>query len=138
VGTNSRVLSLLLIQVLLIAFAIYVGVSDSAFPGAPTVARVGLVVLSIAVCFLAGEVARISTHFRALLGALQQQTAAATPRNDREAVDVLVAALGSANGDTRDMAWKNLRRITGQDLPLDEARWKEWWAGAREGFSRGR
>ena len=135
-GSNGRALSLLLVQVLLIAFAIYVGVSDGAFPGASTVARIGIVVLAIAVSFLAGEVSRLGTHFGALVSALKQGTATATPRDDRAAIDVLVAALESANADTRSMAHKNLLKISGQDLPPDTAPWKAWWAASRETFER--
>lgn len=135
-GSNGRALSLLAIQLLLLAAAIYVGVSDAAFPGAATVARGALVVLCIAVSFLAGEVARLRTDFGVVLKALQVNTVKATPHDDKAAIDVLVAALDSGNAEVRAKAHVNLVRITGQDLPPDGARWKAWWASARDGFSR--
>ena len=135
-GSNGRALSLLAIQLLLLAAAIYVGVSDAAFPGASTVARGGLVVLCVAVSFLAGEVARLRIDFGVILKALQANTVRATPRDDKAAIDVLVAALDSANVEVREKAHVNLVRITGQDFPPDGAPWKAWWASARDGFSR--
>lgn len=135
-GSNSRALSLLAIQLLLLGTAIYVAVADGAFPGSSTLARGGLVVLCIAVSFLAGEVARLRADFGVVLKALQANTVRATPRDDRAAIDVLVAALDSGNPEVREKAHVNLVRITGQKLPPDGAAWKAWWASARDGFTR--
>ena len=135
-GPNGRALSLLLIQVILLAAAIYVAVSDAAFPGASIAGRATVVVLAIAVNFLAGEVVRLRTHFGALLKALEAGTAATAPRDDQAAIDVLVSALSSANADVRAKAHKNLVRITGQDLPPDPAAWSAWWGTARANFAR--
>jgi len=135
-GSNGRALSLLVIQLLLLAAAVYVGVSDAAFPGASTLARGTIVVLCVAVSFLAGEVARLRTDFGVVLKALQVNTVKATPRDDRAAIDVLVAALDSGNLEVREKAHVNLVRITGQNLPPDGAPWKAWWASARDGFTR--
>jgi hypothetical protein len=136
VRSQDRALSLLVIQVLLLAGAIYVGVAESAFPGASPFGRAAIVVVCVAASFLAGEVSRLRLHFGALLKALEAGAAATAPRDDRAAIDVLVAALGSANADVRAKAHRNLVKITGQDLPLDPARWNAWWSETRPRFAR--
>lgn len=134
-GTNGRALSLLLIQVLLIAAAIYIGVAESAFPGASTFGRAALIVVCVGLSFLAGEVSRLRTHFGALLEALKVGGASA-PRDDKGAIDVLIAALEGGSATARGVAHKNLVRITGQEFPPDAGPWRAWWATARAGFVR--
>jgi hypothetical protein len=122
-----------LVQAALLAFAIYVAVSRDAFPGATTLARAGIVALAFGVIFLVLEVDRLRAQVRAIavmLGALGGQV----PRDDRAAVDVLVAALRSTDPAVREKAHRNLQRITGEDLPPDADAWRTWWEGAREGF----
>ena len=134
--SEDRALSLLVIQVLLLAGAIYVGVAESAFPGASPYGRAAIVAVCVAASFLAAEVSRLRLHFGALLKALEAGAATTTPRDDRAAVDVLVSALGSANAEVRAKAHKNLVKITGQDLPPDPVPWNAWWSSARDGFVR--
>ena len=134
--SKDRTLSLLVIQVLLIAAAIYVGVAEGAFPGASPFGRAAIVVVCVAASFLAGEVSRLRLHFGALLKALEAGAVTTAPRDDRAAIDVLVAALDSANGDVRAKAHRNLVKITGQDFPPESARWRAWWAPIRDGFVR--
>ncbi len=134
--SQDRALSLALIQVLLLAGGIYVGVAESAFPGASPFGRAAIVVVCVAASFLAAEVSRLRLHFGALLKALEAGAVTTTPRDDRAAVDVLVSALDSGNADVRAKAHKNLVKITGEDFPPDSARWKAWWASKREAFAR--
>jgi len=54
----------------------------------------------------------------------------------REAVDLLLRAVRLADRRVVDTAYKNLRRITGQDFGEDARAWERWWSGARETFVR--
>ena len=132
------VLAGLVVQLLLIGFAIYVVVSDGAFPGSPTATRVAVVTLLLVVALLVGEVSRIRAHMAALLSVLQAGVASSAARDDRAAVGVLIQALESDAADIRAKAHKNLVRITKQDLPADPVAWKAWWDGAKDGFPTGR
>jgi hypothetical protein len=122
-----------LLQLALLAFAIYVAVSPSAFPEATTLARAGIVALSFAAVFVLLEVDRLGRQLRALT-VLTANALGAVPRDDRAAVDVLIRALGSDDPGVREKAHRNLVRLTGESLPADAEAWRSWWATAREGF----
>lgn len=115
---------------------------DYALPDAPMVTRIALVVLAFGISILLGESAILRTNFDMLLSALRAGTAAtaggaaaATPRDDKAAIDVLVRALGSREASTREKAHKHLKRLTGQDLPEDPDAWNRWWNANREAFT---
>ena len=132
-GVQKALLGLVL-QAALVAFGIYVGVSEGALPGAPMPARLAIAALFIGVAMLFGEVQRVRRDMALLLSALKAQAGAAGSKDARLAVDVLLSALESPESKVREVAHKNLVRITRQSLPLDAARWKAWWSGARESF----
>jgi hypothetical protein len=132
-GVQKALLGLVL-QAALVAFGIYVGVSEGAIPGAPMAARLAIAALFIGVAMLFGEVQRVRRDMALLLSALKAQAGAAGSKDARLAVDVLVSALDSPEARVREVAHKNLVRITRQSLPLDAARWKAWWSGARGTF----
>src|SRR5262245_26227683 len=97
-------------------------------------ARVGIGFVCLAVSIAYGEVVRLRETLRQFIQALQAQIGAGAPRDDRKAVDTLVAALDSADESTRTMAHKHLVRITGKDLPPVAEAWETWWKDARSGF----
>ena len=120
------------LQVALLAFAVYVAVSPDAFPGATTAARAGIVALAFATIFLLVEVERLRVQTRTVAAI----ALGGVPRDDRAAIDLLVRALSSEDASVRAKAHRNLVRITGQDLPPDADAWRRWWEGARDGFTR--
>jgi len=124
----------LCLQASLWAFGLYLGFASDALPGASLVARIGLATLFVAVGILLGEVARIQSEFRTLLGAIQAGAVSSVVRDDRQAIDILVAALDSDDPKRRETAHKNLRRLTRQEFPASSGPWKQWWAQARAGF----
>lgn len=129
-----KVLVGLLVQLGLLAFAVYVVVADAALPGASMLTRAGLATTAVAVGVVYGETTRLRAHMGALLAALQSGLGATVPRDDKQAIDVLVSALGSQDAAVREKAHRNLVRLTGQDLPPDAARWAAWWREARPTF----
>jgi len=135
-STTSKTLAGLVVQLLLVAFAVYLGLSDSVLPGAPLIARGGLAALCLVVALLVGEVARLRSHMAALLQALQSTAAATTPRDDRAAIDILIGGLSSPRADVVEKAHRNLRALTKQDLPADPEAWRAWWAGTRNTWTR--
>ena len=117
-----------------LGLAVYLVASDSALPGASMTARVGLGTLCLVVAVTYGETTRQRAHLGALLAALKSQASAGVPRDDRLAVDTLIPVLASGDPSRRDIAHRNLVRITGKDFPPDAARWAAWWREARDGF----
>ena len=53
-----------ILQLLLLAFAVYVAISPDAFPGATTAARAGIVAIAFATIFLLLEVERLRVQVR--------------------------------------------------------------------------
>lgn len=126
----------LVVQVGFLALAIYLAVSESALPGASHLARVGLAFAVLAVGMLWGEVARVRGDMSQLLRMLRENLVA--ERDDRAAIDVLVAAVGSGSPERRATAHKHLVRLTGQQFPPDPVAWAAWWKDARPTFREGR
>jgi hypothetical protein len=84
------------------------------------------------------ESLRMRTHIGQLVGALRglmgRSGTPPTPEVKREAIDILVRSMRSANPGVRRTATHQLRSLTGQDLESPEA-WEEWWRSHRAGFS---
>ncbi len=131
----TRSLAALAVQVVLLALAAYVAFATDAFPGATLGARAAIVVLLVVVSYLVAWVSRLHQHLGLLLHAVRQQVTAAAPRDDRQAVEILIGGVAPEEGAVREKAHRNLVRLTGQDLPPDETVWRSWWEGAREGFT---
>lgn|GEM_PF-3376599 len=129
---NGRVVFGLLVQLAFLVLAVYLVVSDSALPEASHVARIGLAAAVLAVGVLYGEIARVRADMARLIRALQQDLSAS--KDDRMAVDVLVAALASEDPNKRQLAHKHLLRLTGQSFPPDAAQWLAWWKTARAAY----
>jgi hypothetical protein len=55
-------------------------------------------------------------------------------RRHREAVDLLVRALRSAEGEARRTALRTLREMTGQTFGDDAEAWESWWSENRSRF----
>lgn len=62
-----------------------------------------------------------------------------------EVVEVLLQALGDADENVRDTAWRSLREVTGQKLPFEttapkdararaQQRWQDWWEKNKGSF----
>ena len=127
----------LLLQALLWAFGIYLGFFPEALPGASLVARIGIAILFLAVGVLLGEISRVQSEDRTLIGALQAGAGSTVRRDDRQAIDILVSALESADPKRRETAHKNLLRLTQQNLPAEASAWRKWWGEARATFPPG-
>ena len=126
---NGRVLFGLLVQLGFLVLAVYLVVSGDALPGASHVARVGIAAAVLAVGVLYGEISRVRADMARLIRALQQDLSAA--KDDRMAIDVLVAALSAEDPEKRALAHKHLVRLTGRTFPPDAQPWLAWWKSAR-------
>ena len=138
---TQNALSGLIVRAALVAYGVYIVFVEQALPGATPWARAGLAAVVFALVLALGEISRLTASVKTLtlltassLQNAQGREMLAAARDDRAAVDILIAALSADDRDTREKAHKNLVRITGKDLPLDAATWSEWWAQAREGF----
>jgi hypothetical protein len=129
VNPNGRVLFGLVVQLGFLVLAVYLVVSADALPGASHVARVGLAAAALAVGVLYGEISRVRADMARLIRALQQDLSIA--KDDRMAIDVLVAALSAEDAEKRALAHKHLVRLTGRTFPPDAQPWLTWWKSAR-------
>jgi hypothetical protein len=138
---HTRMLVTLFLRLLLLFFAVWIAVVPDALAGADLVTRIGVAALFLVLAIFVGEVAGLRAQLDMLLHALRTATSqGAGPdvqRDDRAAVDILIRALESRDEETRQKALKNLRRLTGQDLPGDRQAWEAWWKDHRDAF-RGR
>jgi hypothetical protein len=100
--------------------------------GEDAVLRFVLGFLALALVVLLLEVHRLEASFRDLLAALMQfrrqlqDPAAGQQEVKRDAVTILIGALGSADLHVRQNALQHLRRLTGADHGYDAARWQQW------------
>ena len=133
----SREVVGLVVQVGCLALSVYLVVSEASIPGASTMARVGLGILALVVAVTYGEISKQRAHLQAVLAALQSQASAGVARDDRKAVDTLIAALSSSDASKREIAHRHLMRLTGKDFPPEADRWASWWRDARDGFPPG-
>jgi hypothetical protein len=92
---------------------------------------VGLLCVFTALAIL--ERQQLGLTFRQVIAAFQQFHRRAPesgrepePRARREALAILLGALGSTNRATADSALGHLRRLTGQDFGTDVERWRAW------------
>ncbi len=84
------------------------------------------------------ESLRMRSHIGQLVGALRglmgRSGAPPTPEVKREAIDILVRSMRSANPGVRKTASVQLRNLTGQELGESAEAWEEWWGRNRAGF----
>jgi len=152
----SRYLVVALVRLLLLVAAGWFAFSEEALgEGAPMVSRMAVVLAFLVLSIVLGELDRLRTHFSLLIGALRgaggsaaaaritQEVAASldggateTRHDPREAVDILVRALGAGDAQTRAKVHARLRTLTGQDLPPDPATWAKWWSRNRAAFGK--
>lgn len=130
---ETRLILSYVIRLVLLGFAGWFALAEPALPGAHVVTRIALAAAFLVLSILVGEIAGVGIQQEMLLRAIRaagaQTGEGATPRkrDDREAVRILLRALDSKNEAAREAAWKNLKRITGQDLPPDREQWEAWW-----------
>jgi len=84
------------------------------------------------------ECLRMRTHIGQLVGALRGIMGRAgtppTPEVKREAIEILLKSMRSANPGVRRTAAVQLRNLTGQDLGENAEPWEEWWERNRGSF----
>ena len=56
------------------------------------------------------------------------------PPDPRASVDILIRALGTDDEDTRAKAHAHLKRLTGKNMPPQQAAWDAWWQAHRDDF----
>jgi hypothetical protein len=151
----SRYLVVALVRLLLLVAAGWFAFSETALgEDVPLVSRMAVVLSFLVLSIVLGELDRLRTHFALLLGALRSAGGSAAARvtqvvaatldgnpgetrpDPREAVDILVKALGAGDAQTRAKVHARLRTLTGQDLPPDAGTWAAWWSKNRAAFGR--
>lgn len=84
------------------------------------------------------ESLRMRAHVGQLVGALRglmgRSGTPPTLEVKREAIDILVQSMRSANPGVRKTASVQLRNLTGQELGESAETWEEWWKRNRPGF----
>jgi hypothetical protein len=59
-------------------------------------------------------------------------------RRDREAIEILLAALETGNPDNAKTAHAHLMRLTGQNFAADPKVWRSWWDANKRNFEKAR
>jgi hypothetical protein len=128
----------LVVRLSLLFFAAWFALTPEALPQAPALARIGLSALFLVLVVIVGEIHATRTQMHLLLTVLKAKTdlASGTPPDPRAAVEILVKAMRSAKGETREKIHRQLVRLTGRDLPDSAEAWEKWWEENRETFSR--
>ncbi len=146
-----RLLVVAFVRLAMIFFAGWFAFNEDALgAGASIVSRIGLVLLFLVGSILLGEIDKLRTHFRLLIGALRaaggQGGAAAAvagsgldvadgaSADPKASVDILIRALGAPDDTTRTNAHKHLVRLTGKNLPPELALWERWWQENRDRY----
>ncbi len=104
--------------------------------GDDAVLRFVLGLLCVYMVMLVLERQRLELSFKQLLGAFKEfhemartdGSPAQVEGKKREAIELLLAALGGADAAIRASAASHLKRLTGQDLGEDPQAWQAWWA----------
>jgi hypothetical protein len=133
----SNALSSLVVILLLILLAFYfVFVPPPGFEAWGH--RLAIPLVLVVAAFTVFESLKMRTHISQLVGALRglmgRSGAPPTPEVKREAVEILVRSMRSANPGVRKTASVQLRNLTGQDLGESAEAWEAWWDRNREGF----
>ena len=135
------------VRLVLLAYGVWFAIWENALgPDVPMVSRVGIVILFLVLSILVGEISQMRMHLSLLArGALQAARsgqlgvpAEGTPMpaaDARQPVEILLQALKTTEGETQIKAHTHLKRLTGQDLPLDSGVWEAWWAKSKDTFS---
>jgi hypothetical protein len=135
---ETRIIVSTLLRLVFLFFAAWVAVNPQALPGADAVVRIGLAAQFLVLAIFVGEVVTLRTQlsmlFHALRTASGATSGAAARRDDKAAVGILIRALDAKDEVTREKALRNLRRITGQDLPGERAAWEAWWSEHKDEF----
>jgi len=134
----SNALSSLLAIVLLVGLAFYFVVAPP--PGFDTSwgHRLAIPLVLVISASTVLECLRMRTHISQLVGALRgimgRSGAPPTPEVKREAVEILVKSMRSANPNVRKTASAQLKNLTGQDFGDRPEDWEAWWERNRDGF----
>jgi len=133
----SNALASLLVMVLMIGLAFYFVVVPP--PGFETWGhRLAIPLVLVVGAFTVFEALKMRTHVSQLVGALRglmgRTGAPPTPEGKREAIEILMRSMRSANPGVRKTASVQLRNLTGQDLGESAEAWEAWWERNREGF----
>lgn len=147
-NAGTRLLVGALVRLVLLGYGVWFAVREDALgPGVPMASRIGIVILFVVLSVLVGEISQMRMHLSLLArGALQAARAGTmggaagappqtTVANPREPVEILLQAVRTTEGETQARAYAHLKRLTGQELPLDSAVWDAWWLKNRDTFA---
>ncbi len=82
------------------------------------------------------EKAQTRVRMAELMEAMHQLLYGKDYARDREAIEILLAALESADAENAKTAHAHLCRLTGQNFAQDPKVWRSWWGANKKTFSR--
>ena len=132
-GTVVFLLGFGLVFVLLALWPAFRAKLDSGF-GFERALALAVGFLFIYLAAMVAERNRFQVEIRDLLEQLLEGVYGKNYRQVREAIDILVRTLSSADSAARKVAVEQLRRLTGQDFGEDSAQWARWWEAHRRSF----
>jgi len=102
---------------------------------------VALVSIGVGIAFVlvaaqSWEKAQMRVHMAELLEAMHQLLYGKDYARDREAIEILLAALESNDAANAKTAHAHLMRLTGQNFAQDPKVWRSWWEANKKTFAR--
>jgi hypothetical protein len=114
------------------------GAMVKAFGGEAGVQGLGIAIAFFVAAAQSWEKAQIRVQMAETLEALHQLLYGKDYRRDREAIEILLAALESQTGANAKTAHEHLVRLTGQNFAQDPKVWRSWWEANKKTFEKSR
>jgi hypothetical protein len=112
------------------------GALARALGGEASLQGVGIGIAFVLLAAQSWERTQLKTRMAELMEALHQLLYGKDYRRDREAIEILLAALESKDPENAKTAHAHLVRLTGQQFAQDPAVWRSWWEANKKAFSR--
>jgi len=97
---------------------------------------VGIGIAFVLLAAQSWEKTQLRIRMAELMEAMHQLLYGKDYRRDREAIDILLAAMESKDAANAKTAHAHLVRLTGQNFAQDPAVWRSWWEANKKAFSR--
>jgi hypothetical protein len=104
--------------------------------GEASLQGVGIGVAFVLLAAQSWEKSQLRARMAELMEALHQLLYGKDYRRDREAIEILLAAMESKDPENAKTAHAHLVRLTGQNFAQDPKVWRSWWEANKKAFAR--
>ena len=79
---------------------------------------------------------QLRVHAAEMMESLHSLLFGKSYKQDREAIEILIASLETGDTSASDNAYAHLKRLTGQNFAKDAQVWRSWWTAHQKTWSR--